>query len=128
MLYEGKGIRRMSKLASALIAAGFTAAIAATPALAKPKHHVHRYPVRQVVYTDSRPPLEVNRRSWLDPGPVVPIGSEQRYVEISTSLGQTIDQTFTGRFGNETLPRRFELPIKQEEYPLVEFWTPAPRY
>jgi hypothetical protein len=119
----------MSKFATALIATCVTAAIAATPAIAKTKHRVHHHPAYQVTtYVDPRPPLEVNRRSWLDPGPVVPVGSQERYVQAMTVLSQTPDQTFNFHFGNETLPRRFELPIKQEEYPLVEFWTPAPRY
>ena len=79
------------------------------------------------VYIDPRPPLTVNRRSWLDPGPVVPEGSMQDYMTENTIFNQTPDQAdYRSRFGNETLPRRFDLPGRRE--PLVEFWTPTYPY
>ncbi len=85
-------------------------------------HHGHVY-----VYRDSRPPITVNKRSWLDPGPVVPQGSLENYVTQNTVLNQTPDQAnYRSRFGNETLPRRFELPGRPE--PVVTFWTPGYPY
>ncbi len=111
----------MLRSTSALIAVGLTVAALATPATAKTKHRVHAHPT-PVAFHDPRPPLEVNRRSFLDPGPVVPQGSMERYVEATTTLSQTPDQMFNSHFGNETLPRRFEIPARDE--PLVEFWTP----
>jgi hypothetical protein len=87
-----------------------------------PHHRGHVY-----VYSDSRPPITVNKRSWLDPGPVVPQGSMENYVTESTVLNQTPDQAYyRSRFGNETLPRRFDLPGRPE--PLVTFWTPGYPY
>jgi len=111
----------------ALLAACLAVALVApTVASAKVKHvrHVHHYrhPAPVMVYDDERPPLTVNRRSWLDPGPVVPQGYMQRYVEASTSLNLTPDQMYTYKFGNETLPRRFQDPGRPQ--PLIEFWTP----
>jgi hypothetical protein len=119
----------MLRFTSALIAVGFAAAAWATPAAAKTiKHRIHHRAPVAAAYVDPRPPLEVNRRSWLDPGTVAPQGSEERYVQANTVLSQTPDQMYTGRFGNETLPRRFEIPTGAHEEPLVDFWTPAPRY
>ena len=43
-------------------------------AVAKPRH-----PHRGAVYAHSRPPLVVERRSFLDPGTQVPVGSTNRY-------------------------------------------------
>ena len=54
-----------------------------------------------------------NSYSRLDAGPVVPQGSMERYVQAGTVLNLTPDQMYTGRFGNETLPRRFELPMRK---------------
>jgi hypothetical protein len=85
-------------------------------------HHRHFYPVPVADYGVRQPPLTVNRRSWLDPGPVVPVGSMQRYVEGATVLNLTQDQMVTDRFGNGTLPRRFDPPGKPG--PVFEFWTP----
>jgi hypothetical protein len=119
----------MLRFTPALIAAGFAAVALAMPANAttKTKHRIYHHRV-VAAYVDPRPPLEVNRRSWLDPGTAVPQGSQERYVQANTSLNLTPDQMYTGQFGNETLPRRFEIPTGEREEPLVEFWTPAPRY
>jgi hypothetical protein len=112
-----------TKIAAAVIAA-FTAAAFAVPttANAKLKQRIHHRVIQVVNFIDPRPPLTVDQRSWLDPGPVVPQGSMEHYVEANTILNLTPDQMYTGRLGNETLPRRFELPARQD--PLVEFWTP----
>lgn len=80
-----------------------------------PRHHGHVY-----VYNDPRPPITVNKRSWLDPGPVVQPGTMENYVNENTVLNQTPDQAYyRSRFGNETLPRRFDLPGRPE--PLATF-------
>ncbi len=101
--------------ATGLFASGASAAT-------KTHHHPNGF-----VYIDPRPPLTVNRRSWLDPGPVVPEGSMQDYMTENTIFNQTPDQAdYRSRFGNETLPRRFDLPGRRE--PLVEFWTPTYPY
>jgi hypothetical protein len=120
----------MLRYSSALLAVGLAAAVLApTAASAEVKHRVHHYArtVHRVpdraYFVDSRPPLEVNRRSWLDPGPVVPQGSMQRYVEAVTTLSLNNTQMYTDFFGNSTLPRRFDPPGRP--VPVVEFWTPA---
>lgn len=98
-----------TKIAAALVVA-FAATAFAVPATAstKIKQRVHHRVVDVVNFYDPRPPLAVNQRSWLDSGPVVPQGSMEHYVEANTILNLTPDQMYTGRFGNETLPRRFE--------------------
>jgi hypothetical protein len=75
-----------------------------------------------IVYGD-QPPLTVNKRSWLDPGPVVPQGSQQNYVMESTGFNKTPDQEYSpSRFGGETLPRPL-YPTGRPE-PVATFWTP----
>jgi hypothetical protein len=95
---------------------------AATDAAKKPSHprgHV-------LVYSD-QPPLTVNKRSWLDPGPVAPQGSQENYVVESTGFNKTPDQYYApSRFGGETLPRPF-YPTGRPQ-PVVEFWTPGYPY
>jgi Ni/Co efflux regulator RcnB len=116
----------MTRFIPALIALGFVAAAFAAPAIASAKvikHPIHHRVAHVVAYNDPRPPLTVNRRSWLDPGPVVPQYSEQRYVQAATIFNQTPDQMYlTDKFGNDLLPRRFDPPGRPE--PVVEFWTP----
>jgi hypothetical protein len=92
-------------------------------AATKPPHH-HRGSV--IVYGD-QPPLTVNKRSWLDPGPVVPQGSQEDYVVESTGFNRTPDQNYSpSRFGSETLPRPL-YPTGRPQ-PVVEFWTPGYPY
>lgn len=56
-------------------------------------------------------PLTVHKRSYLDPGKVVPVGSEMSYVTSNTIFNQTPDRAYMrARFGAETLPLRFSLP------------------
>ena len=57
-------------------------------------------------------------RSFLDPGKVVPVGSESLYVWSSHNANRAPD--FAGnrsRYGNETLPSRFDIP----QQPLFNF-------
>jgi hypothetical protein len=99
----------------------------ASGASAATKVHPHPMPPNAIVYNDEQPPLTVNKRSWLDPGPVVPQGTMENYMTENTIFNQTPDQVdYRSRFGNETLPRRFDLPGRSE--PLVEFWTPGYPY
>lgn len=68
------------------------------------------------------PPLTIQRRSFLDPGPVVPVGSMSNYVAAGTSLNVPVyNMSQPGAFGRETLPRRFDPPGRPQ--PLVEFST-----
>jgi hypothetical protein len=76
-----------------------------------------------VAYSDERPPLTVNKRSFLDPGPVVPVGTMQNYVTVSTIYNRTPDQVAQrSKYGNETLPWPLEIPGRAS--PIYEFETP----
>lgn len=73
-------------------------------------------------YNNERPPLTVNKRSFLDPGPVVPVGSMSNYVTMNTVFHQTPDQNFLrSAFGNEVLPGPFSVPGRPS--PVLEFET-----
>jgi len=117
----------MIRLATRLVlglafSAGLTGAF--DVANAKPVKHIRHYAAAPVVYGR---PLTVNKRSWLDPGPVVPVGSESAYVVQSTVLGTTSDQDFArSKFGNEALPRPLEVPGRPS--PVYEFETPGYPY
>jgi hypothetical protein len=112
-----------------LSCASLLAALAALPseAGAKPLRHAHHAAPAHVTHyvVDSHtgaPPLTVRGRSFLDPGNVVPVGSQNAYVAESTTFNRTTDQLYArSKFGNETLPGPFDLPGRQE--PLFEFST-----
>jgi len=107
-------------LGAVLLAGGV---IAAGGASAKPqtRHYHHPHYVNTVF--NAQPPLTVNKRSFLDPGPVVPVGSESAYVLQSTYFGGTSDQNFArSKFGNEALPQPLEVPGRSA--PIFEFETP----
>jgi hypothetical protein len=112
-------MRPIVSFALGVVAALSLLASGALAATKTPPHHPHL-----VVYVDPRPPLDVNKRSWLDPGPVVQPGTMPSYMTENTIFNQTPDEVnYRSRFGNETLPRRFDLPGRRE--PLVDFWTPG---
>ncbi|MGO9672987.1 MAG: hypothetical protein ACLPSF_02260 [Methylocella sp.] len=106
-----------------IVLAAVTLAVAIAPASAQTKVRRHPQPVA-VAYNGERPPLTVNKRSFLDPGPVVPVGTMQNYVTISTIYNRTPDQVAQrSKYGNETLPWPLEIPGRNS--PIVEFETPA---
>ena len=104
------------------------AALAAFTAAANAQTTRHRHHPRVAErYHDERPPLTVNRRSFLDPGPAVPVGSMSNYVTANTIFNRTPDQVFnTASFGNDRLPWPLEVPGRGQ--PIVEFETPAYDY
>ena len=56
-------------------------------------------------------PLTVHKRSFLDAGKVVPVGSQMAYVTANTIFNETPDRAYMrAKFGHETLPLRFSLP------------------
>lgn len=113
------------KISIALAVAALAALTASANAQAKPRHR--HYSEVAARYHDERPPLTVNRRSFLDPGPVVPVGSMSNYMTANTIFNQTPDQIFsTALFGNDLLPRPLEVPGRPQ--PVVEFATPAYDY
>jgi hypothetical protein len=113
------------KVPSIIIAATVFAALTAT---ASAQGTRHRHPPRVAEqYNDERPPLTVNKRSFLDPGPVGPVYSTPNYVAASTTFAQTPDQGFLkSQFGNEVLPSPLEVPGRPQ--PVLEFETPAYPY
>ena len=57
------------------------------------------------------PPLVVKKRSFLDPGNVVPVGSDSEYIAANTYEHVPIYNSFSpARFGESALPQRFDLP------------------
>ena len=110
---------------SIVLAAAAFAALTVTASAQTTRQHHHPRVAEQ--YNDERPPLTVNRRSFLDPGPVAPVGSMSNYVTASTVFGQTPDRYFLkSQFGNEVLPAPLEVPGRPE--PIVQFETPAYPY
>jgi hypothetical protein len=111
-------ISTSSRLATLVLT--FTAlAAASTDLSAQTKAKPKRSPVVDQ-YSGNAPPITVKRRSFLDPGPVVPVGSMSNYVNVSTVLSRTEDQTFKrSYFGNEALPAPLEIPARAA--PLVVF-------
>ena len=56
-------------------------------------------------------PLTVHKRSFLDTGKIVPLGSESRYVSDTVRYNRTSDYySQRGKYGSETLPGPFDLP------------------
>ncbi len=56
------------------------------------------------------PPITIKKRSFLDSGPVVPVGSLNNYVTMDTLYGLPPYDNNRAWFGRETLPRRFDIP------------------
>jgi hypothetical protein len=103
-----------------VLAAGMIAVMASADAQTN-RHRRHPPVVEQ--YNNERPPLTVNKRSFLDPGPVVPIGSMSNYATTITVFGKTPDQNFAySEFGNEVLPGPLSVPGRPS--PILEFATP----
>ena len=114
-----------NKVSIVLAAAALAAFTASANAQTKPRHR-HRQQVAERSY-DERPPLTVNRRSFLDPGPAVPVGSMSNYVTANTIFNRTPDQIFArSSFGNDRLPQPFEVPGRKS--PIIEFETPGYPY
>ncbi len=110
---------------STVLAAAALAALATANAQAKPRPRHHPQVAER--YYGERPPLTVKRRSFLDPGPAVPVGSMSNYVTANTIFNRTPDQIFDkSAFGNELLPSPLEIPARAG--PLIEFETPAYDY
>ncbi|MGI8568343.1 MAG: hypothetical protein ACR2KT_04385 [Methylocella sp.] len=113
-----------NKISIVLAAAALTAFTAA--ANAQTTQHRHRTRVAAKYY-EERPPLTVNRRSFLDPGPAVPVGSMSNYVTANTIFNRTPDQYYLkSQFGNDRLPQPLEVSGRPQ--PIFEFETPAYPY
>jgi hypothetical protein len=102
-------MRRISTFVMAL-AAG-TLAFGAL-AEARPLHHRHVRHGYSVRVAHATPEITVRKRSFLDPGNVVPVGSENHYMDQGTIYIQTPSPTYRREeFGEETLlPKPGDLP------------------
>jgi hypothetical protein len=109
----------MRKTMTSLLVAGLALSLAAEGAAAKTRHR-QAPRVGPDGYIDL--PLTVNKRSFLDPGPVAPVGTGTNYVAANTIFNKTPDQTFdTARFGNSALPGQPYVPGRA--VPVVEYAT-----
>ncbi len=84
-------------------------------ALAKTRHHRHS---SQAPAAEAHAPLVVQRRSWLDPGTQVPVGSTERYVLEQTFYNQDpISANQRSWYMHETLPNRWEVTPYEQGLP-----------
>lgn len=96
---------RKASIVSASLAC-LVALAAGGDALAKSRNRQSGYSVSQ-----SRQPIEVERRSFLDPGTKVPVGSTNRYMVQQTFSNQDpIEANQRSWYMGETLPRRWDQP------------------
>jgi hypothetical protein len=101
------------------LAAGLAVAAGVHDAAAKPKHH-RAQPYANDGYVEL--PLTVNQRSFLDPGPVAPVGTGQNYVAANTIFNRTPDRTFNqSQFGNDVIVGQPYVPGRS--VPVAEFAT-----
>jgi hypothetical protein len=84
-------MRRFAKL---MLAAGSLALLTATITTAEARS-------RTVV---------IKKRSFLDSGRVVPVGSLSGYVNIGTIYNKPAFYNTRSKYGSETLPRTFDIP------------------
>ncbi len=110
----------MRTIVVSILALGLAASLAASDASAKPRH---RKPAPQMDDGQVHElPLTVNRRSFLDPGPAVPAGSQQNYVSANTIFNRTEDRIRDpDKFGNDTLQGQPYVPGRT--VPVAEFAT-----
>lgn len=95
--------------------------ITLAPAGARPAHH--RGQAAMVRYLDEQLPLTVNRRSFLDPGPAVPVGSLSNYIASSITFNGTPDPINNrSAFGIENLPAPLEVPGRPSA--VLEWYAP----
>lgn len=91
----------------------------ASDAFAKSRRSADRvYYSSELAY--GRAPLVVPRRSWLDPGTVVPVGSTNRYVVENTYFAyHPVLDNQPSRFMEENLPRcrQFRMPCNDGQIP-----------
>lgn len=110
----------MRTIVVSILAASIVASFASSDVSAKPRHR------RAVTQLDDGQthelPLTVNRRSFLDPGPVVPVGTGQNYLAANTQFNRTEDRIRDpDKFGNDTLQGQPYVPGRT--VPVAEFAT-----
>lgn len=101
-------MRNFAKLALGLVCLG--ALMGTSDAFARARHHRNAHGYASEAYYE-RPPLVIQRRSFLDPGTKVPVGSTNRYVLQQTFFNQDpIEANQRSWYMRETLPRRLDQP------------------
>ena len=110
----------MRRMVVSLLAASAALSLGAIDSSAKPRHH-HVAP--QYVDEETHElPLTVNRRSFLDPGPVAPVGTGTNYVTANTIYNRTEDRIRDpDRFGNDVIQGQPYVPGRT--VPVAEFAT-----
>jgi hypothetical protein len=92
-------------------------------AMAK-QYHQHRHYRGEVYASEGRHhPLVVERRSFLDPGPVVPVGTYTQYVnQPAYAWGDPVSTYQRSRYMDENLHQAFDpQPVSPLVLPL-QFW------
>ncbi len=90
-------------------------------AMAKP-HRYWRHYRGEVYVVDGRRPLVVERRSFLDPGPIVPVGTYSQYVYQPTYVwGDPVSTYQRSRYMDENLHQAFDPRPLPLALPL-QFW------
>ena len=111
----------MNITTASLLAAALALSCLSGEASARPRHHAAAVTVDEQGDIDSIP-LTVNRRSWLDPGPVAPVGRGQAYVTANTQFNRTPDRIIDpDKFGNSEFQGQPYIPGRSQ--PTVEFST-----
>lgn len=81
--------------------------MAGTEALAKARPAYSVSQNRFAAAANGRAPVEIERRSWLDPGTKVPVGSTNRYMLQQTYYNRDpIESNQRSWYMQETLPQR----------------------
>jgi hypothetical protein len=76
-------------------------------ALAKSRSHHSGYAIADNGVVNGRGPIDVERRSWLDPGTKIPVGSTNRYMLQQTYYNRDpIETNQRSWYMQETLPQR----------------------
>jgi len=91
-------MRRFAKL---MLAAGSLALLAGTITSAEAQSRRYR---------GERPTVVIKKRSFLDSGRVVPVGSLSGYVNVGTIYNKPAFYNQRSQYGTETLPRTFDIP------------------
>ena len=114
-------VNRTKKLAVVAIAATFAMIGFADAQTVKKLHsaHAQRISHNAAIADLTAPPLTVKKRSFLDPGNVVAVGSDTpEYVAASTVDRVPVYSSYAPAFfGESELPRPYELPDNDRYFP-----------
>ena len=112
---------RLSTLAIVALAATFSTIGFADAQGVRKVHvaHAAKAPRTSVIAELSAPPLTVKKRSFLDPGNVVAVGSDTpEYIAANTTDHVPVYASYAPAFfGESELPRQFDLPNNERFYP-----------